>query len=256
MTSSSNSSAGLGHHLPRYVNLAQSLLRDVERGRYPIGGLLPGEKELAQQFGLSRHTVREAIRQLQELGVVSRIQGVGTRVKGKLASSRYVHKVDAIQDLFRYVKDMRLKIRSWKEVVAEDSLARRLDCQPGQRWLWLEGLRYAEGEAHPVCATEVFVGYEFSSIRRMVGRSGIPIYALIEREFGERINEVRQLITAVAISEEIAKSLNVQPGSPGLSITRHYRSARDRTIEISFNTYPADRFSYSMSVSLESGHKL
>lgn len=245
--------SALGHHRPRYVNLAQALLSDIELGRYPIGGLLPGEKELAQQFGLSRHTVREAIRQLQEMGVVTRKQGIGTRVKGKPTSSRYVHRVDAIRDLFQYVKDMRLIIHSSSEVVADEVLAKRLECQVGQRWLWLVGLRYAEGEQHPVCATEVFVAYEFSSIRNLVGQSGIPIYALIESEFGERIEEVRQLITGVAIPAEISGSLNVEPGSPGLSITRHYRSVRDRAIQISFNIYPADRFSYSMSVSLESG---
>lgn len=249
----SSAPLSFGHHLPRYVNLAQALLRDVELGRYPIGGLLPGEKELAQQFGLSRHTVREAIRQLQEMGVVTRMQGVGTRVKGKPTPSRYVHRVDAIRDLFQYVKDMRLSIHSASEVVADEALAKRLECQVGQRWLWLVGLRHVEGEQHPVCATEVFVAYEFSSIRNQVGRSDIPIYALIESEFGERIEEVRQLITGVAISPKVAKSLRVKPGCPGLSITRHYRSVRDRTIEITFNIYPADRFSYSMSVSLESG---
>lgn len=244
---------GLGHHLPQYVILAQSLLRDVEQGRYPVGSLLPGEKELAQQFGLSRHTVREAIRQLQELGVVTRQQGIGTRVKGQPHSSQYVHKVDAISDLFQYVKDMRLHVHSTREVVADEALARRLECAVGQRWLNLVGLRHSAGEPHPVCATEVFVAYEFAAVRGAMGDSDTPIYALIEREFGETIEEVRQLITGLAIPEAIAIPLHVEPGSPGLSITRHYRSVRGRTVEISFNIYPADRFSYSMRVRLEPG---
>ena len=68
-----------GQH--RYAALAQSLLHDIESGRYPVGSLLPTEIELVEQFGLSRHTVREAIRQLQQVGLVTRRKGVGTRVK-------------------------------------------------------------------------------------------------------------------------------------------------------------------------------
>ena len=57
---------------PRYVLLAQALMKDIAQGVYPVGSLLPTEYGLCTQFGLSRHTVREAIRRLQERGLVTR----------------------------------------------------------------------------------------------------------------------------------------------------------------------------------------
>jgi len=72
---------------PRYRQLAQTLISESESGRYPVGDLLPTEFELCEQFGASRFTVREAIKQLVGLGLVDRQAGVGTRVKTAQPSS-------------------------------------------------------------------------------------------------------------------------------------------------------------------------
>ena len=50
-------------------------------GRFPVGSLLPTELELCERYDASRHTVRGALPELQELGLVSRRKNVGTRVE-------------------------------------------------------------------------------------------------------------------------------------------------------------------------------
>ena len=65
---------------PRYMALARQLAKEIRKGKYPVDTLLPTEAELTTKYGLSRFTVREAIRQLQSQGLVFRRQGVGTRV--------------------------------------------------------------------------------------------------------------------------------------------------------------------------------
>lgn len=247
----SDANIDLSRRQPQYLMLAQSLIRDIEAGRYPISSLLPTEAQLSEQFGMSRHTVREAIRRLQEAGLVTRQQGVGTRVKNKAASARYVHRVGSISDLFQYAIEVKLKVTATSEVVADKRLAERLCCREGQRWLKLDGLRYAQNNRDPICFTEVFISYEFASIREYIGEAQLPIYRLIERDFAERIKEVQQHIKALAIPAKLSSMLRVKAGTPGLSIARHYLSERDRIIEVSFNTYPADRFSYSMRLSLD-----
>ena len=57
---------------PRYQQLSTTLVREIGEGRYPVGSLLPPEPQLCQRFAVSRHTVREAVRHLCELGLVSR----------------------------------------------------------------------------------------------------------------------------------------------------------------------------------------
>ena len=102
----------------RYSLLAQALIEDIEAGRHPVGSMLPTEAELCEQFGVSRHTVREGLRKLRDMGMVSRHQGIGTRVKAKRGSSRYVQSIDSISDLFTFVKDTRLSVLSTRDIAA------------------------------------------------------------------------------------------------------------------------------------------
>ena len=66
---------------PRYLALADDLAEDIIAGRYPVGSMLPSETELCERYDVSRYTVREAIRRIQSVGLVSTRQGLGTRVE-------------------------------------------------------------------------------------------------------------------------------------------------------------------------------
>ncbi|MDO8595524.1 MAG: GntR family transcriptional regulator [Sulfuricaulis sp.] len=238
---------------PRYVLLAQSLMQDITSERYAVGGLLPTESELCRQFGVSRHTVREALRRLREAGLVSRHQGVGTRVKAKTTATRYVQSMASLSDLMQYAQKTRLVVRSTREVVAAGPLCDLLRCKAGQRWLLFEGPRFAGRATVPMAYTQVYIPPAYGGIRQYIGSLKVPIYTLIEKHFGERIVEVRQEIGAVGLSLRVSRLLHVRPNSAGLSITRHYFGADDRLLEVAVNLHPTlDRYRYSMRLRLES----
>ena len=62
----------------RYSTVAKDLMQAIASGRYPVGSLLPTEFELCDLYDVSRHTVRAAINQLLNQGLVSRRKRVGT----------------------------------------------------------------------------------------------------------------------------------------------------------------------------------
>ena len=66
---------------PRYAALARQIAQHITEGQHPVGSLLPGEVELAEQHGVSRATIRMAMRQLQDMGLISRRKRAGTRVE-------------------------------------------------------------------------------------------------------------------------------------------------------------------------------
>jgi DNA-binding GntR family transcriptional regulator len=74
------------------------------------------------------------------------------------------------------------------------------------------------------------------------------VYALIEREYGARIDRVEQVITAVALDEQDAANLGVAAGTPGLSIRRSYFDQDARLLELADTVHPADRFTYRMEL--------
>ena len=247
-----DTASNLGAGQPRYVLLAQSLMQDITDERYAVGGSLPTEAELSRQFGVSRHTVREALRRLREAGMVSRHQGVGTRVKAKAAATRYVQSMAGLADLMQYARNTRLVVRTERKVVAAGALCDFLRCKAGMHWLLFDALRFAGRATVPMAYTQVYIPAAYGAIRRYIGSLKVAIYTLIEKHFDERIVEVRQEIGAVPLNAQIARLLHVRPGSAGLSITRHYLGADDRLLEVAVNLHPTlNRYRYSMRLQLD-----
>ncbi len=232
----------------RYALLADTIIEDIGSGRYAVGSLLPTEAELCVQFGVSRHTVREALRRLREMGLVSRHQGIGTRVKAKRGDARYVQSIDSISDLFTYIKETRLVVMAHQELTVGPALGALLRCAAGQRWHLLEVLRVPQAGGQPMVASEIYVPHAYAAIGRAMHDLRVPIYTLIEQKYGARIIEVQQVMSPCAIPANKARMLKVRAGFPGMEITRHYMAADDRILLVSKSLYPAGRFSYSMSL--------
>ncbi|MCQ4330380.1 GntR family transcriptional regulator [Stutzerimonas stutzeri] len=232
---------------PRYLVLAQALVDAIKAGRYPLNSLLPTEHELCKQFNVSRHTVREAIRRLNELGLVSKQHGIGTRVKAVQPASRYVQASEGISDLHQYVRDVRMELGASEEVRADQELAELLECNPGQSWVRTDGLRHREGDSAPLARTLVYVPSAYRAALDAFGDGRTPIYELLQQRFGLQMTEVRQTISAVRLNEDDAHVLQVEAGSPGLHIVRKYYGNNDELLEVAVNVHPAERFSYSIT---------
>lgn len=248
MTGGSSSDIIVGQ--PQYVLVAQTLIEDIKQGGYRVGDLLPSELDLCTQFGVSRHTVREAMRLLQERGLVARQRGIGTVIKANRVEPRYVQSTASIADLPQYVEETRLVTTDMGDVIAGRALTELLKCPAGQRWLHVRGFRYVGRGKQPIARTDIYVNAAYAGIKKQIGVQKVPVYTLIEQQYGETIVEVRQQIGATVIGAADAKALSVKPGSAGLVITRHYLASSDRVIEVAVNLHPADRFSYSMSMRL------
>ncbi len=231
---------------PRYRQLAQTLINEIESGHYPVGNLLPTEFELCEQFGTSRFTVREAIKQLVQLGLVDRQAGVGTRVKTAQPSTEYRQVMQRLTDLQRYSAQTELEITDTKTIQPDKELYDLLRSSPGQTWLRAEGIRRIGDRGLPICFTEIYIHPAFRSVQGLVGRRlHTSVYVLIEQQFGEQVGEVRQQIRATALPAGMARVLKSRPRSPALWICRQYVNRRGEIIEVAISTHPADRFTYS-----------
>lgn len=231
---------------PRYRQLAQTLINEIESGRYPVGDLLPTEFELCEQFGASRFTVREAIKQLVQLGLVDRQPGVGTRVKIAQPSTEYRQVMQRLADLQQYSAQTELEILHAETIELDRELCQLLRGSVGQTWLRAEGIRRVGDRKPPICFTELYIHPAFRSVQGLVGRRlRTAVYTLIEQQFGEHVAEVQQQIRAVALNPAMARVLKAPSKSPALWICRHYVNRRGEVIEVAISTHPAERFTYS-----------
>lgn len=234
---------------PLYQSVAEKLSQAIQEGTYPIGSMLPTEAELCAQFGVSRQTIREATRLLLQLGLVSRHQGVGTRVQRATVAEAYVQRLERLPDIWQYVKETRRKLLRIGDVAASKARV-PLPGDQTLRWRMLEGLRFVGDETRPIAWTQVYVHPKYAAVTDAKDRDLVPVYSLIERRFGLKPSSVRQEISAVAITGEMATHLRVAAGSPGLSVLRQYSSTEDEIFEVSLSVHPADRYHYTMQLDL------
>lgn len=237
----------------RYAQVARDLADGIASGRFPVGSLLPTELELCERFGASRHTVRAALRELQELGLVSRRKRVGTRVEAAQPAAGFNESLASIEDLVQLAATHVRAVHKIDEVVTDRALAKELGCAAGTHWLRVSSLRVDKNKSTPPIGwTDTYVDAVYSDLRSVIRKSPeILISSLIETRYGRRIAEVRQTIEAVGVPPEVASELRAEPHSPALKVVRHYLDQGGQVFEISVTIHPADRFRFSTRLKRE-----
>lgn len=234
-------------HTIRFAEVARDLADAIASGRFPVGSLLPTEVALCAHYGASRHTVREAMRELEAVGLVSRKKKVGTRVEAAKPSPGFHQSLGSVEDLIQLAATRVRVVQKIDDVVADQALANALGCAPGSRWLHVSELRRNSPMSDvPFCWTDVYVDAAYSELRKVIRKSpDVMISTLLEDRYGRRSVEIRQTIEAVGVSEEMAGPLQTTPSSPALKIQRHYVDLAGEVFLISISIHPADRFTFS-----------
>jgi DNA-binding GntR family transcriptional regulator len=233
--------------VPRYVQVARTLFDEIESGRYGVGSLLPTEFELCAEFGVSRFTVREAVKQLVHQGLVVRQPGVGSRVLARRPVKQYTQTMTGITDLRQYASETTLQVAGSQLLHVDGALAKLLEVNKGETWLHIEGLRYQDGQTQPICLTNVYIAPRFRSLEGVKGSMREPLYRMLEKQFNCTIKAVQQEIRAMVLNVQLAKQLGVSARTAGLWIARRYLDERDELVELAVSVHPAERFSYRES---------
>jgi DNA-binding GntR family transcriptional regulator len=234
-----------GRPPPRYSTLALHLTREIESGRYKVGQKIPTEAELQQRHDVSRHTVREALRELKARGLVTARAGIGTVVRAKGPRTQFVQGAGTLKDIIQFVEATRMHVERRRVVVADEALAERVGVKPGQECHEVTLLRYAAQGGLPVALIRNYVRPEHADVIDRIDAAQQPVFSLIERHHGVRVVEVRQQIVAVALEPAMSRMLRARPGAPALRITRQFLDAHDRLLMASEGTYPGDRFTHT-----------
>jgi len=229
---------------PIYRKISNDLLVSIRDGVFPVGALLPGELDLIERYKSSRHTVREALRVLEDMGIVRRQRGRGTLVISPVARPAFLQTVRSPSELLSYPPDSALRVMSEGSIRADAALSTRLCCAPETEWYRVSGVRtFATGI--PVCWTDVYVVPEYHKISRHITNSSRPVYELIVATFGEDINKINIEIFANVLEGQRAQALNVPEGTLSLCLCRRYEGKDGRLFEVSISEHPASNFSYS-----------
>jgi DNA-binding GntR family transcriptional regulator len=233
---------------PHFADIARDLTEGIASGRYPVGSVLPTELELRDHYQTSRHTIRAALHELQQLGLVSRRKNAGTRVESAQPRNEFRPSLASVDDLVQFGSEHLRLVQSTEEIVATGKLAKTLQCPAGTRWLRVSSLRIdGDRESPPVGWTDVYIDPAYIEVAEAArSQPDMLISSLIEARYGRCIDEIQQGVQAVLVSAEMAERLQVAKGSAALEIVRRYLDSAGEMFEVSISVHPAERFSVSM----------
>lgn len=231
---------------PRYSLIAETLSRRIAQRQYPQGELIPTEKELMDEFGVSRHTMRAALARLETAGLIARRRGHGTVVlNGDAADGGFHLPLASLEDLVHLAKVSPRSLHSLREVVVDVDLAKVLGIDPGTRWLKVSSTRKA-ANGLPMVWTEVYVAKAHEGVRKAIRANPDRLISeLVEEESGCRIDSVEQDISATVLPAAVAEALQAQDIGAGLHIVRRYRDTDRRIVAASLSYHPAGRYTFS-----------
>jgi GntR family transcriptional regulator len=227
--------------VPLYHQAARVLEEAIEDGRLPRGSKLDSELDLAEQLGISRPTMRAAIKQLVDKGLLMRRRGIGTTVAPRPVR-RAVALTSLYDDLKREGREPRTRVLALEEVLCPPDVAEHLGLGPTAPVLRFERLRIAGSDPIALMHNVVPVGL-LEIEKEDLERTGL--YDLFRRN-GIAPHVATQQVGARKAGAEEAELLEIEPGDPVLTMTRLAYDTNGRPIEYGSHRYPAESYWFEM----------
>lgn len=229
--------------VPLYFQLSQQIETAIASGTLRPGEMIDTELTIAAKYGLSRPTVRQAIQDLVNKGLLVRKRGVGTQVVSS-PMRRSVELTSLFDDLQKSHRSPSTRVLSLRTIKAPEEVARALELPIGAQILYLERLRSVD--AGPLAVMRNWLpGNLIEMSSETLESQGL--YDLI-RSHGVNIKVAEQKIGATAASAQQAQLLKVKKGFPLLTMERLAYSDSGMRIEYSSHVYRSDLYSFETTV--------
>lgn len=224
-----------------YLQVIDRLKGDIEKGIYKEKEKLPSEFDLAKQLGVSRATLREALRILEEENVVIRRHGVGTFVNAKPLFSSGIEQLNSVTDMIVQAgkKPGTIFLSSSEQGPTEEDV-RRFQCSIDDEILLVERVRTADGEPVVYCIDKIPNEYLPTN---GFNHNVESLLHLLEQE-GRYISHAVVYIEPLGYHEKISPILECEPETALLLLKQMHFDQNDVPVLFSLNYFRADKFSF------------
>jgi GntR family transcriptional regulator len=237
---------------PRYLQVAAELRAEILSGKFAARDQFPTESELTQRYAVSRFTIREALRRLQNEGLIARKRGSGTVVQPAAARGGALHQpLSNVGEILQYARDTRVTYERASCGPLPRTVAEQIGEDSSGDWTSFRGVRRHEGDTLPIAATDAYFHASLNAAIDQLDLSAGTLFSQIELLAGVSVGRVTQDIQAVSAPAEVASALGIKRGAAVLRIMRCYLDSKGRLFEISVSHHPGDRFAYSMHIDVE-----
>ena len=228
-----------------YTQIFHKISEDIANGVYQKGDMIPTQNELAEAFGVSRVTVREAIKELCRRGILETIKGRGTFVVKSpqvFGSTERSHGLSSLKKYAGAGMGIGSRLINIEELSADEKLSNIFGVPRYTPLIHIVRVRLAEGRP---------AGYDDAYlVKRYVGNIDFyqedlengSLYNLLNTKANIYFDVIDEKFRAVGCPDNVARLLDILPDEPVLSIKRTSSDQLGRIIEYCENYQRSDIF--------------
>ncbi|MGD6775606.1 MULTISPECIES: GntR family transcriptional regulator [Bacillaceae] len=231
--------------IPIYYQLESYIKNQIEAGFILPGENIPSEREYAENYGISRMTVRQAINSLVNEGLLYRKKGSGTFVSEKKIEQ-------PLQGLTSFTEDMQKrgmtptsKLIHFEVIPANSFIANELKISEYAPVYEIKRIRLADGEPMALETNYLSANLVKGLTEEKVKAS---IYSYVEEKLGLRITHAEQMIESVRATDDHEKLLNIEKDHPMLYIQRNTFLHDGTPLELVRSVYRGDRYKFQIKM--------
>ncbi|MBO0996820.1 GntR family transcriptional regulator [Bacillus sp. SD075] len=224
-----------------YLQVIDYLKQDIEAGVYQENEKFPSEFDLAKKLGVSRATLREALRILEEENIIIRRHGVGTFVNPK---PRFTSGIEQLKSVTNMIEEAGMKpgtifLSSTAQEPTEEDI-RRFSCSTDERIVIIERVRTANGEPVIYCIDKI----PESILSENFDRNDESLFDILERDAHRKITHAVAEIEPIGYHEKVSPILKCSPEAALLVLKQMHLDDWDQPILYSVNYFKANMFSF------------
>jgi GntR family transcriptional regulator len=213
-----------------YHRIQADISESIASGVYAPGARIPSETALAERYGVTRMTVRQAMSGLITKGLVTRKQGSGTYVLRTRQPARELNQLTGFtEDMTAQGYRPTSRQLSNEGVEAPDEVREWLELNSGAHVIRLERVRLLDEKPWALHLVWLPLWLAPDLVRRSM--ENVSLYQTLEEEFGVRLSTASQRISAVRATAHHAETLDVEEGSPLLYTEKITRDDNNLPVE-------------------------
>ncbi|WP_127848358.1 GntR family transcriptional regulator [Lacticaseibacillus hulanensis] len=224
--------------VPKYKTIENELKHRIENGTYPMGSIIPKEMELAAEFNVSRPTVRQAVQELVNQGLLEKKRKRGTMVCQTKIAQEFTHIIKSYdEEMHEKGLTTSTKVLEFSTLPADEHIAKHLQIEPGAIVYKLVRLRFADEE--PVVLVTTYVPLAPIPALATVNFAHASLYAELARHYLP-VTRVRRRLEVTSASRKVADLLHVSKGAPLFYFHTYGYTITNLLMEYSIAQYRGD----------------
>lgn len=228
---------------PLYEQIKEYILHGIHSGDFKPNERIPSERDLSDQFGVSRLTVNKAIKDLVRDGWLYVQIGKGTFINDEPIDQQLETLTSFSEEMAKRGQETSSTVLRAQIVEASEDIARHLNVPPSVAVVVLKRVRMVGGRPVALETSHVIA----SRVNDMLSKhdfSHESLYAVLRTEYDITLTHAEQVFEARAASETEARFLELEAGDPVLAITRVTFTANNTPIEYVQSVYRGDKYKF------------